>query len=299
MTWSLWIVTMLAAAWVLALSHAAAKAAIPLVGVKWLLFFRAAAAMLASLPLVYLLELRGPLDLQAGWQILLAVALSPILINVFYFVGLRVGDLGVQNALRQNSPLFVVFLQTVFFATPMVPMAWAGVSMLLVGTVGLAVASRGSKAGPLAMIAGILAAAAHGGSIIAQAFATAHINPLGLVLVQNVLFFAFAAVLCARELPTVASRIRLDRNFKRGAILASLSGVGTNFIYDGLKLLAMPVIGPAAVSCMSLANLPISVWLGRRFFAERPAAWVYIWIATVLAGALVLAWVILPVVAGR
>ena len=287
-----WYVLMLLAAGVLASSHASAKASLEFIGLKKVLFFRALAAATVSLPLLWVAKFYRPLDAKDVASIGLAVLLSPILLNVFYFIGLRTGQLGVQNALRQNSPLAVIALQAMIWSTPLVPIAYVGVSMILVGTVWLALESKRTGSSAAAFASGIVAAVIHGSSIVAQSYALACVNPPGLIVIQNFAFLIFTVLLCGGELRGVWRDVGVDKRLRKGAFYAAISGLGINFVYDGIKLLAMPVIGPAAVACLTLASLPISVWLGRWIFGERPGLKVYLLITMILVGALLLSLVI-------
>jgi drug/metabolite transporter (DMT)-like permease len=274
---------------VLAASHVCAKAAIVRIGMSALLLWRAVAALAVSLPLLpwcQIYELNG----VAVAHVAVAVLLSPILLNLLFFVGLKTGDVGVQNALRQNSPLAVVLANAVFLAVPIGPWQWAGMVAIGVGTVVLA-RDQGKLGRSSAVIAGLFAAMAHGGSIVAQAYAIRHVNQYALIVIQNAAFVMFIGLLAlARPTSRWAMRESLrDPAHRRGVVYAALSGVGINLIFDLLKVLAIPHLGTPAVACLVLLNLPVTVLLGVWLFRERPGRWALVGVGTVLAGALVLA----------
>jgi drug/metabolite transporter (DMT)-like permease len=283
-----WILAMTLGAAVLAGSHVCAKGAVVRIGISALLWWRAVAALLVSLPLIPLAHVRDASAVGVA-HVAAAVLLSPILLNLLFFVGLRVGQVGVQNALRQNSPLAVVLLQAVLLNQPIGPAQWIGMAILALGTAVLAHTQGRSAA--ITVLAGIAAAMAHGGSIVAQSFAIRHVDQAALIVIQNVAFVAPVAMLLLVR-PTSRWSVRQSlstREKRRGVLLAALSGVGVNLIFDLLKILALPHLGAAVTACLVLLNLPISVAMGYFAFGERPTRAAVVGIFTVLAGAALLA----------
>lgn len=272
---------------VLAGSHVCAKGALLRIGLSGLLFWRAAAALLVSLPLLSWSSV-GELGAVGAARVTVAVLLSPILLNALFFVGLRAGQVGVQNALRQNSPVAVVALQALLFMTAPTTGQWVGLAVLVVGTVWLA--RLQGRAGLPSVVFGLLAAIAHGGSIVAQAYALRHVNQPALIVIQNVAFVG-AVLLMVLLRPTSRWSVRAgirEPSHRVGVLLAAASGIGINLVFDLLKILALPRLGVTVVACLVLLNLPVSVWMGRLFFRERVGGRSLSAIAVVLLGALLL-----------
>lgn len=279
-----WIMAMSVGAVVLAASHVCAKGGLLRVGLSALLFWRAVAAFVVTLPMLPWAEVHD-LGMVGAGRVGVAVLLSPILLNAVFFVGLRAGQVGVQNALRQNSPVAVVLLQSLLWLTPPTPGQWAGLAVLVAGTAWLA--RLQGRAGMVSVIFGLLAAMAHGGSVVAQAYALRHVNQAALIVIQNTAFVA-AVLLMVAARPTSRWSVRMSwRDPTRwvGLLLAALSGIGINLVFDLLKILALPHLGATVVACLVLLNLPVSVWLGRVFFHERPGVRASLAILIVLVGA--------------
>lgn len=279
-----WAMAMSVGAVVLAASHVCAKGALLRLGLSGLLFWRAVAALVVSLPLLPWARLN---DAGAAGvaRIGVAVLLSPILLNALFFVGLRAGQVGVQNALRQNSPVAVVLLQSLLWLTPPTIGQWAGLVVLVAGTAWLA--RLQGRAGLVSVVFGLLAAFAHGGSVVAQGYALRHANQQALIVIQNAAFVA-AVLLMVWLRPTSFWSVRTswrDSHRRTGLQLAALSGIGINLVFDLLKVLALPHLGATVVACLVLLNLPVSVWLGRIVFNERPGVGASLAILVVLIGA--------------
>lgn len=274
-------------AFVLAGSHVCAKGALLRIGLSALLFWRAVAALLVSLPMLPWMSI-GELGLSGVAWVAIAVFLSPILLNALFFVGLRAGQVGVQNALRQNSPVAVIALQALLFMTAPTAGQWGGLAVLVLGTSWLA--RLQGRAGLLSVVFGLLAAFAHGGSIVAQAYALRHINQAALIVIQNAAFVA-AVLLMVLLRPSSRWSVRAsvtEPSHRAGVLLAAASGIGINLIFDLLKILALPHLGVTVVACLVLLNLPVSVWMGRVFFRERVGGRSLSAILVVLLGALLL-----------
>jgi bacterial/archaeal transporter family protein len=269
-------------------SHTFAKLALNKMGQLWFQTFR-------TLPGVAILGLllifnRQTLTFVPVKYILLASlsgVMSPLLVGVFYFKGLKSGKLSIMSPLMNCSPMFAWLFAIPLLGERVTLLSSLGLIIILTGVFTLSFPfdkknhfTKELKHGSLTIWLGIGSAALIGSQLVFAKFLLSHITPMQLTFLQNsISFIGFGLIALIHGKPIVTSA---------GIGLASMSGVLVFGIGNLLLYVAMDSLNATIVSSLMPTSMVFSVICAFFILKERIQPIQYLGVAGIFVGVVLL-----------
>jgi drug/metabolite transporter (DMT)-like permease len=269
-------------------SHTFAKLALNRMGELWFQVFRVLPGVaILGLLLIFSRQSLACVPVKYIFLGALSGVMAPFLVNLFYFKGLKLGELSIMSPLSNCSPMFAWFFAILLLNEQVTLLSSSGLILILTGVFILSFPfnkkkhfTKELKHGNLIIWLAIGSAALMGSQIVFSKFMLSRITPIQLTFLQNsTCFIGFGLIALIHGKPVKTSR---------GIGLAAMSGILVFGIGNLLLYVAMANLNATIVSSLMPTGMVFSVMFAFFILKEKIRPIQYVASAVIFIGVVLL-----------